>query len=283
MSPEQATGDRDVDPRTDIYALGCVLYEMLIGEPPYTGSTAQAILGKIIQGKPISVTEARGTVPPNVDAVIRKALEKLPADRFASAAEFAKALADPGFRQGEGAAAGAGTDTTRLRRLLIVTGSLAALMTLALLWSISALLRPEPPAPVERFAVEMYPGFGEMGIPSLLPDGSGMVYGVSQLMLRRWGSLDPVPVSGGVQLFLAGTPVVSPSGAEVAFITASNELKVVPLGGGIVRTLATAAGCCMRWGTDGFVYYSACGGAQHPTGSRDRGRRRGGDDAGGWQ
>ncbi len=108
MSPEQATGDRDVDPRTDVYALGCVLYEMMIGEPPYMGSTAQAILGKIIQGQPISATEARATVLPNVDAAIRKALEKLPADRFASAQDFAKALSDPGFRLGEEKVATAG-------------------------------------------------------------------------------------------------------------------------------------------------------------------------------
>ena len=69
MSPEQATGDRNVGPATDIYALGCVLYEMLVGEPPYTGSTAQAILGKIIAGKLASVTEERASVPANVDAI----------------------------------------------------------------------------------------------------------------------------------------------------------------------------------------------------------------------
>jgi serine/threonine-protein kinase len=74
MSPEQATGDSDVDPRTDVYALGCVLFEMLVGEPPYPGNTAQAVLGKIIQGLPVSASAARKAVPPNVDAAIRKAL-----------------------------------------------------------------------------------------------------------------------------------------------------------------------------------------------------------------
>ena len=97
MSPEQATGDQGVGPATDIYALGSVLYEMLVGEPPYTGSNAQAILGKIIQGKPVSATEERPAVPANVDAAVRKALEKLPADRFKSAASFAAALNDPHF------------------------------------------------------------------------------------------------------------------------------------------------------------------------------------------
>jgi serine/threonine-protein kinase len=97
---EQATGDMRVGAATDIYALGCVLHEMLVAEPPYTGSTPQAILAKIIMAEPVSVTGQRRSVPPNVDAAIRKALEKLPADRFATAGDLAEALADPGYRHG---------------------------------------------------------------------------------------------------------------------------------------------------------------------------------------
>ena len=101
MSPEQATGDQPVGASTDTYALGSVLYEMLVGEPPYPRTTAQAVLGKIIAGKPVSATEQRPAIPANVDASLRKALEKLPADRFTGAQGFARALADPGFRHGE--------------------------------------------------------------------------------------------------------------------------------------------------------------------------------------
>ncbi len=112
MSPEQATGDVGLGPGTDVYALGCVLYETLVGEPPYTGytgSTPQAILGKIIQAEPVSATKARSTVPAHVDAAIRRALEKVPADRFTSAHDFATAIADASFRHGEDVgAAGAG-------------------------------------------------------------------------------------------------------------------------------------------------------------------------------
>jgi eukaryotic-like serine/threonine-protein kinase len=111
MSPEQATGDQHVGPASDIYALAAVLYEMLTGDPPYVGSTAQAVLGKIIQGVPVSATAARSSVPAHVDAAIRKGLEKLPADRFQSAKDFAKALGDPTFRHGAtvaGPAAAAG-------------------------------------------------------------------------------------------------------------------------------------------------------------------------------
>src|SRR5210317_210410 len=78
MSPEQATGDQALGPASDTYALACVLYEMLVGEPPYPGNTAQAVLGKIIQGLPVSATAARRSIPFNVDSAIRKALEKLP-------------------------------------------------------------------------------------------------------------------------------------------------------------------------------------------------------------
>ncbi len=68
MSPEQATGDSFVGPQSDMYALGCVLFEMLVGEPPYPGATAQAVLGKIIAGGPVSATQLRPTIPANVDA-----------------------------------------------------------------------------------------------------------------------------------------------------------------------------------------------------------------------
>ena len=94
MSPEQAMGEREITARSDVYALGCVTYEMLIGEPPFTGSTAQAIIAKVVTEQPRSLIAQRHTIPPQVEAAVLTALEKLPADRFASAAEFAAALAD---------------------------------------------------------------------------------------------------------------------------------------------------------------------------------------------
>jgi len=95
MSPEQAAGERDVDARSDVYALACVLYETLAGQPPYTGPTAQAIVAQHLAGPIPEVRRMRGLVPEHVERATTRALAKLPADRFASAQEFAAALGRP--------------------------------------------------------------------------------------------------------------------------------------------------------------------------------------------
>jgi serine/threonine protein kinase len=92
MSPEQAAGDKSVDARTDIYSLGIVLYEMLAGEAPFTAPTAQAMIARRMVETPRPLREVRETVPDGVAAAAARALGKAPADRFATAAEFARAL-----------------------------------------------------------------------------------------------------------------------------------------------------------------------------------------------
>jgi serine/threonine-protein kinase len=95
MSPEQATGDRELDARSDVYSLGAMVYEMLAGDPPHLGGTAQAIVAKILSEDPESVAKRRPSIPGHIDATIRKALDKTPADRFSTTARFAEALVNP--------------------------------------------------------------------------------------------------------------------------------------------------------------------------------------------
>ena len=266
MSPEQATGDQHVGPPSDTYALAAMLYEMLTGDPPFIGSTAQAVLGKIIQGKTVSATEVRQSVPPNVDAAIRKGLEKLPADRFAGAADFAKALADPGFRHGENPLAAAGAAASPWNRLTIAMTVTAALFAVTAGW---AVLRPEVPMPqrVERFVSPF--GMGEEPVLGggnafdLAPDGSLLVYygEGDQLWVRRWDDLQPSPVRGTETSF---QPTVSPDGQEVAF-NQGGEIKVVSLVGGPVRTLMP--GNWPRWGADGYVYANSGAGVARVPGT----------------
>ncbi len=92
MSPEQATGDRQLDARSDVYSLAAVLYEMLAGEPPVTGPSAQAMIAKLMTEKPTHLRVVRGSVPEEIDAAVARALDKTPADRFPSAGDFARAL-----------------------------------------------------------------------------------------------------------------------------------------------------------------------------------------------
>ena len=143
MSPEQAMGERNIDARSDIYALGAMTYEMLAGEPPFTGPTAQAIVAKVMTERARPLQSLRDTVPPHVAHCVATALEKLPADRFASAAEFASGLdAANASRYATATRAGVSVSspTSASRGLLMLVGGGALALGLA----VGALLLNRP-------------------------------------------------------------------------------------------------------------------------------------------
>ena len=271
MSPEQATGDRDVDPRSDIYALGCVLYEMLAGQPPFEASSAQAVLFKILTADAPSITSERRTVPPNVGHALARALEKLPADRFPSAAQFATALADESFTYQARARTSVAASTPEpvavhapvaWNRLTVTMTGTTALFALAFGW---LLLRPEPPAPIARFELPfgedrgLVPGVGGVEF-ALSPDGSRIVYqGISpdgghQLWQRALNALEPNPIPGTEG---AISPVLSPDGLSVTFGGPGRSKKTVSLGGGPPFTVVAGNGGDLHtvsWGSDGMIY-----------------------------
>ena len=267
MSPEQAMGEREITARSDVYALGCVLYEMLTGDPPFTGSTAQAIVARVVTETPRPMAPQRHTIPAHVEAAVLTALEKLPADRFATAAEFADALTDTGYapRTTVASAVPGGIVATysRSRKLLAVLTAAVVLLAVLAAWG---WLRPAPPQQVRRFSMGLPPGQamrqGVLGVNlAFSPDGSRLVYvgpgeGGDQLWVRERDRLDATPLIGTVG---AHSPYFSPDGERIAFSsTLDVQLKVVPVTGGPPITLASpgiGSGGGGAWGADGWIYF----------------------------
>jgi serine/threonine-protein kinase len=245
MSPEQAMGEREIGPRSDVYALGAMAYEMLAGEPPFTGPNSQAIVAKVLTEQPPALRPKRPTVSPGVEGAILTALQKLPADRWGSAKEFGDALAG-GTTQRSGSvptvvlpAAGAGARRRRGAGMLAWAGWIIAGVASAL--AVWALLRPRPELPPSRLAL-LVPGLGGSGASSsqrhltFLPDGEGLVYavvgadGYPQLMRQSLDAETGTPIQGATRI---ASPLVSPDGHWVAGSAAATGQAIrVPLDGG---------------------------------------------------
>ena len=262
MSPEQATADKEISARSDVYSLASVLYEALAGQPPHVGGSAQQVIMKIIAEPVEPVTRYRKSVPPNVASALTQALEKLPADRFESAKAFSDALADSHFTTRGTATAGA--VTARPQRTAI-SGLAAALgaMTILAGW---ALTRPEPPSQIHRYALSLS-GPQEpnpFGYVVISADGSRIVYlgrsprspGLAQLWVKSRDS-EQASLLAGTE---ASTSVaISPDGQSIAFI-AGKFLRTMPITGGapamIVEGISNVQGS-VAWLDDNSLVYVA--------------------------
>ena len=233
MSPEQATAEKEITARSDVYSLASVLYEMLAGEPPHGGGSAQQIIMKIITETPQPVTARRKSVPPNVAAAVAKALEKLPADRFESAASFAAALVDRQFTVAHSAmhasAGGAGYSWRGWLRdpRSLVTATAAGIAIVAWLGS----GRSDPsrsngpttirfsisgPADSTVLSASVRPGY-PIAEPTVSSDGRHIAFALTRssgpgLYVRALESFELFEVPGG-----GHWPFFSPDGASLGF------------------------------------------------------------------
>ena len=261
MSPEQASADREPTPASDVYSLGCVLFEMLTGDPPHTASSAQAVLAKILTEEARAPTSVRSTIPPGVDAAVRKALEKLPADRFAGADAFGRALSDEAFRYGD--EPGVVAASALARPPLAVTLGLVGVTAVAALvagWAFGGRVSPSPPrvltteltlgpnAPTHNILKARISDDGSV-IVYLTADGRGtwslFVRGADEVSARQ------IPNTEGAHNF-----AISPSSEEVAFTgVAVGPLRVVSTSGEVARTVVERAQGPPVWGRT-HVYFT---------------------------
>jgi serine/threonine-protein kinase len=257
MSPEQAAGEKVIDGRADIYALGTLLYEMLAGEPPHTGRSAQQIITKVMSGDVRPVTMTRPSVPAHIARAVQRALARVPADRFATAEEFVRALENHPAAEPSDAVSGTvdAADSVRASsraleaagrwRILAIGATAAAVAMLAV--TIRAVRQPVPAEPVRRYMLATDPGEALAGdvIASriaIAPDGSRLVYvggRRGELLLRNRDELHATPIPGTVG---GVAPAFSPNGQRVAFVTLGGAVEVIALDGSPAVTISDSLG-----------------------------------------
>ena len=280
MSPEQARGHA-VDKRTDIWAFGCVLYEMLTGRPAFASETTSDTIGAVMRGEP-DWRALPADLSRTLQVFLRRCLQKNPHDRVHDVADLRLAL--------EGAFDGPLVAAKKLpwqhRSLIAIAAVLLAGLAATTAWLLKSVPseRPAPPQPVVRVSVPTHPLAVQVRAPSsvmaLSPDGSHLVYvagdreirgvegniqGAGQLYVRRLDSFEAKPIQGADN---AQGPFFSPDGKWIAFF-ADDQLQKVSLAGGLPVTLCAAAGLMHggSWGADDRIIFPDYGGLWHVSGN----------------
>jgi serine/threonine-protein kinase len=271
MSPEQATADKEITGRSDVYSRASVLYEMLSGNPPHVGSSAQQIIMKIIAEPVQPVTALRKSVPPNVAAALARALEKLPADRFTTASAFAEALANTTFAaiRPESAIAFAATTARKSRGVAAMSLAIAAVATVVGAWGWLRPREAESPSVIRYVDALLKDSLLTTNRRdfALSPDGRRMVLvagtapNQSHLLIRERNQLTATMVPGSER---AATAFFSPDGRRVGFITTTapgiGSLKVASLDGSPPKTIAERISWfTANWESDGYIYVQNAG------------------------
>ena len=280
MSPEQASGARVIDARTDVYSLAVILYELLAGDPPHMASSASRVLAKVISEKPTPVHALRDTIPQSVSDVIDHALAKQPADRFPSARAFDDALQ----RASSVASPDASPSSTHKSRWIFAAMVVAAALLLAVR---SATRSAAPAAASSQFVVAPLADAAIGRAPSITPDGASLVYSGSsetgrKLFVRKVSELQARAIAGtegALNTFL------SPDGTWIAFTTTGDKLMKVPIAGGASTPIvgvfrysnAAWAGAerlvVDSYGQAGLSWVSSAGGPLHVLTTLDTRRR----------
>ena len=263
MSPEQAAGDRELDARSDLYSLAAMMYEMLAGEPPFTGPTFQAILTKLVIETPRPLRQIRDTVPPALETILQTALAKLPADRFPGAAQFADALAQvplhPTPSQSIIPVAG---QTRPLRSVLGWSLLVAGALGLGAFggWRLAGSGSARSPIRlvVPALNQQVDPEYNWAPTLAIGPAGRELVFRQGGLLqLRALNDFTPRPLAGTEG---ASLPAFSPDGQWLAFHQEGHLRKLALAGGSVVEIASADMGPGMTWGEDDQIYFSSLGG-----------------------